>query len=76
VASTPENAPLKLRYRIRKHRIWLGTNAFFFEEGQAQALNGARYGAFKLDALTGEAVLVGLRDEQLQALGAPKKSAL
>ena len=61
-------APVKLRYRIRKGRVWLGTNAFFFEEGTAERLRTARYGEFRVDRASGEAVLVGLRDDRLAAL--------
>ena len=59
---------LKLRYRIRHGQVWLGTNAFFFEEGTAERYNGARYGEFRVDRESGEAVLVGLRDARLAAL--------
>jgi uncharacterized membrane-anchored protein len=61
-------APLRLRYRIRDGHVWLGTNAFFFEEGSAQRFTGARYGEFRVDRGTGEAVLVGLRNERLEPL--------
>ena len=60
--------PMKLRYRIREGRVWLGTNAFFFEEGTAERLRTARYGEFRVDRSSGEAVLVGLRDERFAAL--------
>jgi uncharacterized membrane-anchored protein len=66
-----EGAPasaLKLRYRIRGGQVWLGTNAFFFQEGDAQRFSSARYGEFRVDRSSGEAVLVGLRDEALKAL--------
>ena len=59
---------LRLRYRIRDGRVWLGTNAFFFEEGTAERFSKARYGEFRVDAASGEAVLVGLRDADLKAL--------
>lgn len=59
---------LKLRYRIRGGHVWLGTNAFFFQEGDAQRFSGARYGEFRVDRSSGEAVLVGLRDASLKAL--------
>ena len=59
---------LKLRYRIRNGHVWLGTNAFFFEEGTAERYNSARYGEFRVDRESGEAVLVGLRDDGLKAL--------
>jgi len=61
-------APLRLRYRIRNGQVWLGTNAFFFEEGTAERFSQARYGEFRVDRDTGEAVLVGLRDDRLSAL--------
>ena len=61
-------APLRLRYRIRNGQVWLGTNAFFFEEGTAERFSRARYGEFRVDRDTGEAVLVGLRDDRLGAL--------
>ena len=59
---------LTLRYRIRNGQVWLGTNAFFFEEGTADRYNGARYGEFRLDRTTGEAVLVGLRGPKLESM--------
>ena len=58
---------LKLRYRIRRGHVWLGTNAFF-EEGSAERYNSARYGEFRVDRESGEAVLVGLRNDRLKAL--------
>jgi uncharacterized membrane-anchored protein len=70
VALAAPNAPaaLRLRYRIRGGHVWLGTNAFFFEEGTADRFAAARYGEFRVDRSSGEAVLVGLRDAQLNAL--------
>jgi uncharacterized membrane-anchored protein len=71
IASLPQaGAPdsLDFRYRIRRGKVWLGTNALFFEEGTAQRYAKARYGEFKVDRQSGEAVLVGLRDEALQPL--------
>jgi uncharacterized membrane-anchored protein len=63
-------APLGLgiRYRIRNGGVWLGTNAFFFEEGSDRRYAAARYGEFRIDSSTGEAVLVGLRDVKFNAL--------
>jgi len=61
-------APLKIRYRMRNNAVWLGTNAFFFEEGTEARYSLARYGEFRLDAESGEAVLVGLRDAKLKPL--------
>ncbi len=64
----PEEKAIKLRYRIRNGRVWLGTNGFFFEEGKAQQYARARYGEFRLDRDSGEAVLVGLRNDKFEAL--------
>ena len=68
LASDEATASMKLRYRIREGHVWLGTNAFFFEEGTAERFSGARYGEFRVDRESGEAVLVGLRDDKLAAL--------
>jgi uncharacterized membrane-anchored protein len=57
-----------IRYRMRYDRVWLGTNAYFFEEGSAQRFANASFGEFRLDRDSGEAVLVGLRDADLKAL--------
>ncbi len=65
--STQKEA-LKIRYRLRDGRVWLGTNAFFFEEGKAQQYERARYGEFRVDKDSGEAVLVGLRSDEMKAL--------
>jgi uncharacterized membrane-anchored protein len=59
---------LRIRYRIRNGQVWLGTNAYFFEEGTAARYEDARYGEFRVDRRTGEAVLVALRDKDFQAL--------
>ena len=57
-----------IRYRMRRDQVWLGTNAFFFEEGSDKRYANARFGEFRLDRETGEAVLVGLRDARLNPL--------
>jgi uncharacterized membrane-anchored protein len=62
-------SPVRIDYRLRNGRVWLGTNAFFFAEGDAERYAGkARYGEFRLDRASGEAVLVGLADENLRRL--------
>jgi uncharacterized membrane-anchored protein len=58
----------RIRFRVRNGAIWLGTNAYFFEEGSAERYADAKYGEFRLDRDSGEAVLVGLSDENLRAL--------
>ena len=64
---SPKPGDLRIRYRERNGQVWLGTNAYFFEEGQAERYEGARYGEFRIDRETGEAVLVALADENLRA---------
>lgn len=68
LVSDPAQASIKLRYRIRHGRVWLGTNAFFFEEGTGKRYEVAKYGEFRVDRESGEAVLVGLRSDTLAAL--------
>ena len=59
---------LDIAFRIRGGAVWLGTNAYFFTEGTGDRYGAARYGEFRIDPATGEAVLVGLRDAELNAL--------
>ena len=63
---------LRIRYRIRANRVWLGTNAYFFEENRAGNFALARFGEFHVDRSSGEAVLTGLRDAQFRPLGAAR----
>lgn len=58
----------RVHFKIRNGAVRLGTNAFFFEEGTAQRFEQARYGEFRLDEASGEAVLIGLADEHLRPL--------
>jgi uncharacterized membrane-anchored protein len=64
----PPDGGLRMRFRRRNGDVWLGTNAYFFEEGSANRFEGARYGEYRIDRDTGEAVLVGLRDERFRLL--------
>ena len=68
LARAGESGNVRIRYRIRKGAVWLGTNAFFFEEGREARYAGARFGEFRVDPTSGEAVLVGLRDAALKPL--------
>jgi uncharacterized membrane-anchored protein len=56
-----------IRFRVRAGTPKLATNAFFFEEGTADRYDAARYGEFRVDA-AGEAILTGLRGENLEGL--------
>lgn len=55
----------RFRFRLRNGAVWLGTNAFFFEEGSGERYRGARFGEFRVND-AGDAMLVGLRDAHLQ----------
>jgi uncharacterized membrane-anchored protein len=69
LSASPQPGDLRIRYRVRNGQVWLGTNAYFFEEGSAGLYQGARYGEFRIDRDSGEAVLVGLADDQLKTYG-------
>jgi uncharacterized membrane-anchored protein len=57
-----------LRFRKRAGRVRIAGDAFFFQEGLTEVYQPARYGELRVDR-SGEAVLVGLRDGELRALG-------
>jgi uncharacterized membrane-anchored protein len=59
---------VRLRFRIRHGAVWLGTNGFFFQEGDQGLYRTARYGEFRLNE-DGDAMLVALRDADLRRLG-------
>lgn len=63
----------KLTYRIRGGRLQIGTNAFYFQEGQAAAYAAARYGEVRVSP-DGTTLLIGLRDATLSPL--PARAAL
>lgn len=57
-----------IRFRRRNWSdVRLGAESYFFQEGQAEVFNAARFGEMKLDQ-SGEPVLVGLRDSQLNPI--------
>ena len=58
---------VRMRYRIRDEQVKFATNAWFFEEGQAERFETARFGEFRVDD-DGEAILVGMRSENLDRL--------
>ena len=57
-----------LRYRKRGDSVRLASDAFFFEEGSDQIYRSARFGEVRLDT-DGDAVLIGLRDEDGERIG-------
>ena len=63
---------VRVRYRVRHGEPKFATNGYFFQEGRAGDFANARYGEFRV-APDGEAILTGLRDGTLKALGEPRK---
>ena len=58
---------IRIRYRIRRGVPRFATNAYFFQEGEMARYAQARYGEFRVSE-GGEAILVEMLDEDLQAL--------
>jgi uncharacterized membrane-anchored protein len=58
---------VRFRFRIRNEQVWLGTNAFFMQEGDAERYRPARFGEFHVSD-SGEAMLVDLRDAGFRKL--------
>lgn len=56
-----------LRYRVRNDQVKFATNAYFFEEGRAQAYEKARYGAFRV-ADNGDMLLTAMHGIDYVAL--------
>lgn len=59
---------LKLRFRKRGDAVRLASDAYFFEEGDWQTFEAAVYGELAVDE-SGDAVLTGLRNGDLERLG-------
>ena len=59
---------LPVKFRVRGGKVMFATNAFFFQEGDADIYATARYGQFRV-ADSGELLLVGMYDEELKELG-------
>jgi uncharacterized membrane-anchored protein len=60
---------LRLRYRVRNGAVKFATNAFFFEEGQGELYESARYGQFRVND-TGDLLLAAMYDKDLAKLEA------
>ena len=56
-----------MRYRVRDGAVKFATNAFFFQEGNGEYYQPARYGQFRVDA-KGELLLVAMYDKDLKRL--------
>jgi uncharacterized membrane-anchored protein len=64
-----ETGERRLTYRVRGGRLHVGTNAYYFQEGEASRYEGARYGELRV-ASDGTTLLVALLDDRQQRLGA------
>ncbi|MEN6669555.1 GDYXXLXY domain-containing protein [Psychrobacter sp. B38] len=62
---------MAIHYRLRLGSVKLATNAFFFQEGQAEAFEEAEYGQFRVNN-QGEPLLTNLVNEAFDVI-APKK---
>jgi uncharacterized membrane-anchored protein len=58
---------MRFRFRFRDAQVWLGTNAFFMQEGDGNRYSPAHFGEFHVSE-SGEALLVDLRDADLRKL--------
>ena len=56
-----------LKYHKNKYQIYLGSESYFFQEGNSDKYTKAKYGALKIDK-NGNAILVGLYNEQFKKL--------
>jgi uncharacterized membrane-anchored protein len=64
---------LRLNYRNFDWWVSIGPESFFFEEGQAERFQDARYAELRVDPATGDSVLVGLRGPELELLEATEE---
>jgi uncharacterized membrane-anchored protein len=67
----PNPGEVRFRFRFRDERVWLGTNAFFMQEGDADRYQAARFGEFRVND-SGEAMLVDMRDADLRKMKADR----
>ena len=58
---------IRFKFRIRNDAVWLGTNAFFFHEGQEERYAPARFGEFRVND-AGDAMLVDVRGQYLKKM--------
>jgi uncharacterized membrane-anchored protein len=62
-----------LRYRVRDGQPKFASDAFFFQEGQAEAYQQARYGEYRV-AANGDMILTAMRGADFGLLGQPSVS--
>lgn len=59
---------VRIYYRVRGGEVKLGTNAFFFQEGDGDLYARAKYGEARVDG-DGQILLTGLRGKDFERLG-------
>lgn len=66
--STPlADNQIRIHYRLRSGQIKFATNAFFFQEGRAEAFENAKYGLFRVND-QGEPLLTNLVNEKFEVI--------
>lgn len=56
-----------LHFRLRHNQIRFATNAFFFQEGHAEAYEAAEYGLFRVNE-SGEPLLTDMVDDEFEVI--------
>jgi uncharacterized membrane-anchored protein len=70
--ATPTPGTLRLQLTPKDGRWVLVSDAWFFQEGDGERWEAARYGEFRVMP-DGRALLVGLADAQLKAIASPRQ---
>ena len=76
VDAKPDNVAsneIALHYRVRNNKLKLATNAFFFQEGHAEAFEMAEYGLFRVND-KGEPLLTDMVDGTFKVIEPEVKS--
>ena len=63
----PAANQIAVKLRQKSRRWFVGTDAYFFEEGRADAYASAKYGQFRLGP-DGRLLLVAMTDDQLNVI--------
>lgn len=58
---------MAIYYRVRNNQVKFATNAFFFQEGHAEAFEDAEYGLFRVND-KGEPLLTNMVDENFEVI--------
>lgn len=65
---------MAIYYRARNGRVKIATNAFFFQEGHAEAFEAAEYGLFRINE-KGEPLLTDMVNNKFEVIDPQAKSA-